>query len=196
MRITGLILAGGQGARMDHADKGLQLFSGKPMVQHVLSRLKPQVDGIIINANRNLDTYRSLGEPVWEDAMPDFAGPLAGLQTGLLHCTTPLLATTPCDAPFLPSDLVARLQAALTTSGADIAVAVCGEGEQRRTHPVFSLLKATLLPHLTTFLGDGGRKVSAWQACHKVIDVQFDDAAAFRNINTLDDLQRFEATPI
>ncbi len=193
MTITGLILAGGRGTRMEHADKGLQAFSGMPLVQHVLTRLKPQVDQLIINANRNLDSYQRFEEAVWSDTMPDFAGPLAGLQTGLLHCSTPLLASTPCDSPFLPLDLVERLHAALIEADAEVAVAATGHGEERRNHPVFCLMKTALLPHLTAYLLGGGRKVSAWQASHKMIEVHFNDEMAFRNINSHDDLHRFEA---
>jgi molybdopterin-guanine dinucleotide biosynthesis protein A len=193
MTITGLILAGGRGTRMEHADKGLQAFAGMPLVQHVLSRLKPQVDQLIINANRNLDRYQQFEEPVWPDTMPDFAGPLAGLQTGLLHCSTPLLASVPCDSPFLPLDLVERLHATLIATDAELAVATTGNGDDRRTHPVFCLMKTALLPHLTSYLQGGGRKVSAWQATRKTVEVHFDDEMAFRNINSHDDLHRFEA---
>jgi molybdopterin-guanine dinucleotide biosynthesis protein A len=194
MTITGLILAGGRGTRMEHADKGLQAFTGMPLVQHVLTRLKPQVNQLIINANRNLDRYQRFEEPVWSDTMPDFAGPLAGLQTGLLHCSTPLLASVPCDSPFLPLDLVECLHAALIASDAELAVVATGNGDERRSHPVFCLMKTTLLPHLTAYLLNGGRKVSTWQATRKMIEVHFDDETAFRNINSHDDLHRFEAT--
>jgi molybdopterin-guanine dinucleotide biosynthesis protein A len=195
MEMTGLILAGGRCTRMEQTDKGLEPFSGQPMVQHVLTRLRPQVDQVFINANRNIDAYKRFGEPVYPDTLPDFAGPLAGLQTGLMHCTTPLLICAPCDSPFLPLDLVARLHAALTVADADLAVASCGIGTERRTHPVFCLLKTALLPDLTAYLQEGGRKVSAWQATHNMVEVHFEDDAAFRNINSRDDLHRFEATP-
>ena len=196
MTITGLILAGGRGTRMEQADKGLQEFAGKPLVQHVLSRLKPQVDQLAINANRNIDTYERIAQPVWQDTMPDFAGPLAGLQAGMQHCSTPLLISVPCDSPFLPLDLVARMHAALIAADAELAVATtgAGNGDQRRTHPVFCLLKTALLPYLTNYLQDGGRKVSAWQSTRKFVEVHFTDDAAFRNINSRDDLHRFEAT--
>jgi len=193
--ITGLILAGGRGTRMEHADKGLQALAGIPLVQHVFNRLQPQVNQVIINANRNLDLYRRFGVPVCPDNMPDFAGPLAGLQCGLSHCATPLLVSVPCDSPFVPLDLVARLHAALTGAGAELAVAVTGGGEGRRTHPVFCLLKTVLLPDLTAYLQGGGRKVSAWQETRKLVEVHFKDEAAFRNINSRDDLSKFEAAP-
>lgn len=188
MNITGLILAGGRGSRMGSIDKGLVPLAGKPMVQHVIARLQPQVQHLLINANQNHDAYAAFGAPVWPDAIPDFAGPLAGLQTGLMHCATPYLVTAPCDSPFLPTDLVARLAQALQAQDADLAVAVTGEGETRQPHPVFCLAKASLLPHLTAFLEGGGRKVDRWYATLRVAEVHFPDEAAFRNINTLAEL--------
>lgn len=191
--ITGLILAGGRGSRMGHVDKGLQPFRGMPMALHVMLRLAPQVGELMINANQNLAPYGGFGVAVWPDELAGFAGPLAGLQTGLNHCDTPYLVTAPCDSPFLPTDLVAHLSQALLIENADLAVAVTGEGDARQAHPVFCLLKSTLLPHLTAYLQGGGRKVDAWYATLKVVEVHFDDEAAFRNINTLEDLRKFES---
>jgi molybdopterin-guanine dinucleotide biosynthesis protein A len=191
--ITGLVLAGGRGTRMGSVDKGLQAFRGKPMVAHVIERLAPQVQGLMINANQNLDAYRAFGFPVWPDSVEGFAGPLAGLQAGMAHCATPYLVTAPCDSPFLPDDLVQRLGAALNEAGADVAVAVTGSGASRQPHPVFCLLKCTLLPHLEAYLAQGGRKVDAWYGSLRVAEVEFADEAAFRNINTLEELQRYQA---
>lgn len=193
MNVTGLILAGGQGTRMGSVDKGLQTLAGQPMVQHVIQRLQPQVQQLHINANQNQAVYAEWGFPVWADAMPDFAGPLAGLQTGLMHCTTPYLVTVPCDSPYLPLDLVARLAQALQAQEADLAVAVTGVGVQRQPHPVFCLAKASLLPHLTQYLESGGRKMGAWHATLQVAAVHFEDESAFRNINTLDELQQSQS---
>lgn len=190
-QVTGLILAGGRGSRMGHVDKGLQLFRGAPMAMHVMLRLAPQVGPLLINANRNIGPYEGFGVPVWPDQIPDFAGPLAGLQTGLTHCETPYLVTAPCDSPFLPTDLVARLFAALDDAGAELAVAVTGTGDERRSHPVFCLMQSSLLAHLTAFLQDGGRKIDAWYASLKVVEVPFADESAFRNINTVEELRQF-----
>lgn len=190
--ITGLILAGGRGARMGDVDKGLQSLNGETMVSHVIKRLSPQVGAIIINANRNLETYQQFGVPVYGDELTGFAGPLAGLQAGLLHCQTPYLVTVPCDSPFFPTDLLARLSSALTEQDADLAVAVTGQGENRQPHPVFCLLKTSLLPHLNAFLQSGKRRIDAWYASLKVAEVSFDDEAAFCNINTLEELQQFD----
>ncbi len=191
-QITGVVLAGGRGSRMGGVDKGLQLFRGLPMAQHALMRLTPQVGAMMINANQNLDAYRSFGVPVWPDDMPDFAGPLAGLQTALRHCITPFLVTAPCDSPFLPTDLVTRLAAALKQANAELAVAVTGDASNRQPHPVFCLLQASLLPHLTSYLESGGRKVDRWYGPLKTVDVYFAEEAAFRNINTCDELQQYE----
>ncbi len=190
MSITGLILAGGRGSRMGEVDKGLQVFQQQPMVAHVLARLAPQVDDIIINANRNIDTYQTFGHRVLPDAIDGFAGPLAGLHIGMSHATTPLIATAPCDSPFLPLDLVSRLHTALTSHNADLAVAKTFD----QAHPVFCLTKTALEPHLRAFLESGQRKIDKWYASLKVVEVAFDDnEAAFANINTVDELKSLES---
>lgn len=193
MNITGLVLAGGKGTRMGSVDKGLQPLAGRPMVQHVIERLRPQVQHLHINANQNPAIYADFGLPVWSDAMPDFAGPLAGLQTGLMHCTTPYLVTAPCDSPYLPLDLVQRLAQALQAHDADLAVAVTGQGDSRQPHPVFCLAKVSLLKSLTDYLDGGGRKMETWFATLRRVEVPFADADAFRNINTLDELHQSPA---
>ena len=190
--VTGLILAGGRGTRMGSVDKGLQPFRGKPMALHVLERLQPQVDAMLINANQNQAGYEAFGVPVWPDALAGFAGPLAGLQTGLMHCKTPYLVTAPCDSPLLPTDLVERLAAGLHAAGAEVALAVTGTGATLQPHPVFCLVSIAVLPSLSAYLQAGGRKVDSWFATLAMTRVHFDDEAAFRNINTLDELQRFD----
>jgi molybdopterin molybdotransferase len=190
--ISGLILAGGRGTRMGHVDKGLQPFGGTTMAAHVLARLEPQVATVAINANRNLDTYAAYGAPVWTDDTPDYAGPLAGLQAGLRRCATTYLLTAPCDSPFLPGDLAERLMDGLRAAGADLAVAVTEENGRRQVHPVFCLLKAGLEPVLSAYLDGGGRRMDGWYPQIKVAEVPFDDADAFRNINTLDELRELD----
>ena len=187
--ISGLILAGGRGTRMGHVDKGLQPFGGTTMVAHVLARLEPQVATLAINANRNLDTYAACGVPVWPDDTPDYAGPLAGLQAGLRRCATTYLLTAPCDSPFLPADLAERLEGGLRAIDADLAVAVTEENGRRQVHPVFCLLKSSLEPVLSAYLDGGGRRMDGWYPQIRVTEVLFDDADAFRNINTLDELR-------
>jgi molybdenum cofactor guanylyltransferase len=196
--ITGLILAGGRGSRMGHVDKGLQPFRGAPMVAHVLRRLGAQTGSLAINANQNLDAYAAFGVPVWADELQGFEGPLAGLETGLRRCTTDLLVTAPCDSPFLPDDLVQRLQQAMHDSGADLALAETEEAGDDGTlriqpHPVFVLMKTAALPQLSAYLASGGRRMDGWYPAIKVARVRFDDARAFRNINTLRELQQFES---
>ena len=191
--VTGLVLAGGLGRRMGGVDKGLQLLRGEPMVLHVLRRLAPQVDAMLVNANQNADTYASIATPFAARVVPDivggFAGPLAGLHAGLAAATTPLLVTVPCDSPFLPDDLVARLRAAIDSDGAQIAVAKTGT----QAHPVFALVDVSVRDNLAAFLESGGRKIDAWYAALRLVEVAFDDEAeAFENINTRDELKAFE----
>ena len=181
--ISGIVLAGGLGRRMGGVDKGLQPLRGKAMVEHVLARLAPQVDEIVINANQNLERYSAFGHRVVSDRIGGFAGPLAGLHAGLEVISRPLAVTVPCDSPFLPADLVARLRQHL--GGNDLAVAKTGE----QPHPVFALVKRSVKGNLEAFLAAGGRKIDAWYASLKVVEVSFDDEAeAFRNINTLEEL--------
>lgn len=190
--ITGLVLAGGLGRRMGGIDKGLQAFRGEPMVAQVIRRIAPQVDALIVNANQNIERYAAFGHPVVPDVITGYAGPLAGLHAGLHACRTPLLVTSPCDSPFLPLDLVARLHEALERDGADLAVARTGA----QSHPVFSLVHRHVLPGLTDFLDGGGRKVDLWYSALKVVEVSFDDQPdAFANINTLNELAALSVRP-
>lgn len=188
-QITGVVLAGGRGNRIGGVDKGLQLVQGLPLALHAVLRLRPQVGALMINANRNLDAYAAMGVPVWPDARPDFAGPLAGFLAGLAHCATPYLATVPCDTPRFPQDLVARLALALQHSDAEIAMAATREEGRVRTQPVFCLMQTGLIDSLARFIDDGERKVDRWTARHRCVEVPFDDAPAFFNANTLADLQ-------
>lgn len=184
--VTGVILAGGQGRRMGGVDKGLELLDGQPMVARVLARLAPQVDEVLINANQNLDRYGAFGCRVIPDRVGGFAGPLAGLHRGLAEAAFDLVVTAPCDSPFLPGDLVARLRAPLERAEVDLAVARTGD----QPHPVFCLARRRLLPHLEAYLRDGGRKIDAWYATLNVAEVGFDDQPeAFSNINTREELQ-------
>jgi molybdopterin-guanine dinucleotide biosynthesis protein A len=191
-QITGLVLAGGRGSRMGGVDKGLQLHQGRPLAQHALQRLAPQVGALLINANRNLDTYAAMGAPVCVDALADYPGPLAGLASGLAQCTTSYLVSVPCDSPHFPVDLVARLAAALARDQAQIAMAAAVEDGQLRTQPVFCLLQTSLLPSLLDFLQSGQRKVDRWTGLHRCLIVPFGDAAAFFNANTMEELQQLQ----
>ena len=190
--ITGLVLAGGRGSRMGGVDKGLQAYLGMPLAMHALLRLSPQVGEVMINANRNLAAYESMGAPVWPDALPDYAGPLAGFLTGLEHCATPYLATVPCDSPHFPHDLVARLAERLDADDADIAIAATREDGELRLQPVFCLMKAMVLESLVAFTASGRRKIDAWTATLRHVAVEFDDPRAFVNANTVAELRGLE----
>ena len=187
--VTGVILAGGQGRRMGGVDKGLKRLRGRPMVAWVIERLAPQVDEILVNANQNAAAYAVFGYRVIADDIAGYAGPLAGLQRGLAEAKHDFVATVPCDSPFLPRDLIARLRDALERDAAEIAVARTGE----QPHPVFCLCRKRVLDSLTGFLADGGRKIDAWHARLRAVEVRFDDQpGAFSNINTEEELRAFE----
>ena len=187
--ITGLVLAGGQGSRMGGVDKGLQPFRGEPLALHALRRLQAQTGAAMVSANRNLGAYQAFGAPVWPDEGGE--GPLAGILAGLAHSTTPWLLTVPCDTPFFPADLAARL--ALAAHGADMAIAAAPDGDLQ---PVFCLLRTSLRDDLAACLHQGGRKVRAWMGQHRCATVRFDqpgdDPRAFANANTLAELQALE----
>ncbi|MDP1735656.1 MAG: molybdenum cofactor guanylyltransferase MobA [Sulfuritalea sp.] len=190
--IAGVVLAGGLGRRMGGIDKGLQDLGGRPLVQWVLERLAPQVGTVLINANQNLARYGEFGCPVLPDRIEGFAGPLAGLHAALSHAQNPLLVTVPCDSPFLPADLVTRLRNALEAQDADIAVPRTG----KQMHRAFCLARRELLPKLAAFLDSGERKVGLWHASLNVAEVGFDDQAdAFSNINTPEELAQFGQRP-
>jgi molybdopterin-guanine dinucleotide biosynthesis protein A len=199
--VTALILAGGRGSRMGGIDKGLQNFRGLPLALQTLMRLQMQSqppEEILINANRNLSAYESLGVPVWPDTIDGFAGPLAGFLTGLERCETPLLLTVPCDSPLFPLDLIERLWSAMNEQDADLAMAAAPESDgQVRAQPVFCLLKVSLLESLVSFTHAGGRKIDAWTGQHRCALVPFNEKGdapdAFANANTLQELLQLES---
>ena len=199
--VTGLVLAGGRGARMGGADKGLQNFKGLPLALYTLMRLQmqqgPGLAEILINANRNLSAYEAFGAPVWPDTLDGFAGPLAGFLTGLERCETPWLLTVPCDTPLFPLDLLERLHNALLAENSDMAMAGAFEEDgQLRAQPVFCLMRVEVLESLVAFTHQGGRKIDAWTAQLNTVLVPFntpgDDPRAFFNANTVEQLQSLE----
>ncbi|MDZ7828039.1 MAG: molybdenum cofactor guanylyltransferase MobA [Halofilum sp. (in: g-proteobacteria)] len=182
--VTGVLLAGGRARRMGGQDKGLIELAGRPLAAHALDRLQPQVAEVVLNANRNQSDYARLGVRVVPDSVEGFLGPLAGLLAGMESASTPLVVTAPCDSPFVPADLVERLLDAREASGAQLAVAHDGERQQ----PVFLLAECALAPGLRDWLLEGGRKIDAWFAGHRLVDVPFTDTPdAFININTEDE---------
>ncbi|MCX7897245.1 MAG: molybdenum cofactor guanylyltransferase [Rhodocyclaceae bacterium] len=184
--ITGLILAGGAGLRMGGADKGLLTYQGLPLIEHVIKRLAPQVETLLISANRNHERYARYGYPVLADEIQGFAGPLAGIATGLAACQTEWLAIVPCDVPDLAPDLVARLYEAASLAQGTLAVAVTEAGIQ----PTFSLCHRCELPALRDYFAHGERRLSRWCEMRQAVRVYFPDALAFANLNTPADLAR------
>lgn len=193
--LTGLVLAGGRALRMGGVDKGLQDLRGEALAARAIARLAPQVSEVMVSANRNEAIYRTLAARVLADATDDFPGPLAGMLSGLRAAATPWLVVTPCDAPWLPLDLVQRLADAIASRPGTLAAVVerdQGPALGRRLEPVCCLLSTTLADDLQAYLASGERKVERWLSRH-AMPVAFDrpgDAAAFANFNTLDDLQR------
>lgn len=186
--VTGIILAGGLGSRMGRVNKGLQILHGEPMVMHILRILSPQVANLMINANHDLNDYEQFNQVIHSDIFPDFVGPLAGIHVGLKNCTTQYLLSVPCDAPFLPVDLVKKLALSLENEKADIAIAFTKENDQLAHHPVFCLMNSNLCSHLENFIQQGGRKVRQWQSTLKVANTFFEEAEKFQNINHLEEL--------
>lgn len=197
--ITGLVLAGGRATRFGGADKGLEKFLGQPLAQAALQRLAPQVGPLAISANRHLDEYARFGVPVWSDTLADFPGPLAGMLSGLEHIRTQWLLTVPCDSPRFPPDLVSRLGQAIMRDKSRCAFAAAPDpasGEQR-LHPVFCLLHRSLRASLDACLAAGEHRVMHWLRGqpHSIVtfDLPGDDANAFANTNTPQDLRLLEA---
>lgn len=182
--ITSVILAGGLGTRIGGA-KGLQPLHGRALIGWVLDSVSRQSAEVLINANGVPDAYLCFGYPVIADETPDWPGPLAGLQSALRLARHDWVASVPCDTPFLPDDLIARLYKAVsTTTTMDAAVAVVAGKRQ----PTIALYRKNVLPKLDAYLNSGGRKVNGWLETLHVSEALIDDAIAFTNINTLDDL--------
>lgn len=185
--ITGVILAGGQSSRMGGKDKGLMTVNGQRLYQRVLDRLATQVDAIIINANRHQQIYRQSGYPVIGDINRDFAGPLAGIYTGLRQAATKWVVFAPCDVPDLPLDLVSRLQQGAGNS----STAYVTDGQ--REHPTLLLAHTRIAPELETYLAQGDRKLLLFLNQIGARPVSFSDQPqAFRNLNTLDDVLQWQ----
>jgi molybdenum cofactor guanylyltransferase len=182
--ITAVILAGGKARRMDGEDKGLIKLNNYPMIDYIINALQPQVDHILINANRNTEEYSNFGLPVYKDMLGDYFGPLVGMATGMDKAETPYIVTAPCDSPFIPDSLVETLLSTLEHDQADISVAHDGT----RMQPVFAMLRCDLLPSLLTYLNEGGRKIDIWYAQHKLALADFSNSQdTFLNLNTPED---------
>ena len=185
--INAVILAGGQGSRLGGLDKGLLELKNRPLIQHVIDRIQPQVANIMISANRNISTYSNFGFEVYEDDIPDFAGPLAGILKALQHCQNEWLLVVPSDSPFIPNDLVQRLSENIQ----DNKIAIPHDGKY--LHPTFALVHKSLTSSLKEFLQQGERKARVWmqQQEHTIVDFS-DQVDAFMNINTENELKNAE----
>lgn len=177
------ILAGGLGTRIGGA-KALQLLQHRPLIAWVHDAMRPQCDEILVSANDNPDDYAQYGNRVIADQVANYAGPLAGLQAAMTQAANEWIASVPCDAPFLPPDLIARLHAALLRGNCEAAVAAAAGNRQ----PAIALYHRSVLPRLNDFLAGGGRKVAIWQDSLQLAEVPFDDVAAFINLNSAQEL--------
>lgn len=187
--VTAVVLAGGQGQRMGGEDKGWVQFNGRPMIHHVLEHITPQVDAVLINANRTREAYESLGFPVVEDLEAGFHGPLMGMLTGLTHAKTDWVLFVPCDTPLLPENIAAKLLTSVQENRVDIAVVHDGE----RLQPVISVVNRRLLPSLQNWLNEGKRKIDRWYMQHAMVVVPFDaPEEVFMNLNTPEEVQALE----
>jgi molybdenum cofactor guanylyltransferase len=179
--VTGVILAGGAGRRLGGLDKGLVCFESRPLVEWVMEAASPQVDGLVLSANRNLEIYAGYGWPVVQDEAPGFQGPLMGILSAMRTAPTPWLLTLPCDDPQPPADLLQRLARARRRLDAETAVAEC----DARVHWLHALLPVALADDLAAFLENGGRKVGEWHSRHRVAYADFSDAqGSFANLNS------------
>ena len=181
MTITGVILAGGRGQRMGGKDKGTVDYNGQPLVQHVIDRLAPQLDQIVISANRNIDFYKQYNYPVLADDMGDYWGPLAGIATAMKFSQCDLLLTVPCDTPNLPKNLLQHMLGVMHEKNSDIVMAQDGD----RLHPVIALVKCSLRDNLLAYLKRGERKVMKWMQSQDWAAADFSDQTdCFVNINS------------
>lgn len=184
--ISAVILAGGLARRMAGRDKGLQLLCGKPLVHHVIERLQPQVSAISINANRNQGDYAQFGFSVFSDELPDFQGPLSGMVTALERAETDFVLFTPCDSPFFPESLLAKLKNTVEIDRTLVAYAC----DEEREHPTFCLISVQLKDKLRAYLASGERRLLQFMRKNGGVSVTFGaNEGKFVNFNTLDDLQ-------
>lgn len=186
--VTAVILAGGQSRRMGGEDKGLKIVAGKPLVEHVIERLSPQINNILISANRHIDAYQKLGYQVISDEIGDNWGPLAGIYSAMIHTTSPYLLSVPCDTPLLPNDLVSRMNQEI--SAAEVCIASDGE----RLQPVIALIATGLKDQLRESLMAGDRKVEAWMLARQHAIAKYSDTTVFLNANSSEDIMNIEKT--
>lgn len=195
--VVGVVLAGGLARRMGGGDKCLLELGGRTILDHIVDRLSPQVESIVLNVNGDVTRFQSFGLPLAPDVVGGFSGPLAGVLTGMDWAAhhnpdAAWIATVPGDGPFLPQDLVSRFRAAVEREAADMAVA-CSGG---RAQPVVGLWPVRLRDELRKALVDEDiRKVDRWTARYTVAQVQFEatEIDPFFNANRPEDLAKAEA---
>jgi len=188
--VTGVILAGGLARRMNHQDKGLLPYHGRPLVSYAIAAMSPVVGRLLINANRNHEQYRQFGLPVIADQTDSFDGPLAGISAAMHDAETGVLLVMPCDCPLATSGHLQKLLTAREEQDADIAVAFDGE----RLHPVFLAVKTALQAGLGEYLSGGGRKVEDWLKQYNTVKADFSrQPELFVNLNTMAELTSLES---
>ena len=195
-KIAGLLLAGGQSRRWGGGDKCLLRLAGRPILDHIIARVRPQVGPMVLNANGDPARFAGFALPVAPDVVGGFAGPLAGVLTGLEWARQNApgcewVASFACDAPFVPTDLVARLIRAVADEGADMACAV----SDARDQPVFGLWPVRLTGELRrAIVGEDLHKVDVWSGRYRLARAVFtvDPVDPFFNLNSPEDILRAE----
>jgi molybdenum cofactor guanylyltransferase len=203
VNILGLLLAGGQSRRMGGGDKALRVLGGRPLLQRVVDRMRPQVAALVLNANGDPARFAGFGLPVVADSIPDFAGPLAGILAGLDWAAEhrpdcPVIASVATDAPFLPENLVSNLHEGMTAEGAELACAASAG----QPHPVIGLWPVRLRDELRhALVEEGVRKVDVWTSRYRLATVPFPELSLgdgfaidpFFNANRPEDFDRAAA---
>lgn len=195
--ITGVILAGGQGRRLGGRDKGLMPVAGRPLIERNLACLIPQVEQVMINANRNVSEYTRYGYPVLSDTLDGHQGPLAGILSALGAAKTEYVLCVPCDAAWLPPDLASRMLDSLTSGKGK----VCAVHDGAWLHPVCAMIPRSLLSDLRQWLANDRREVAGWLQKHGLATVRYPDwPSVYWSINTPDDLtsveRRLQTSPV
>lgn len=180
-KISCLILAGGEGKRVDGRDKGLINYQDKTLIQHAIDVIEPQTDEIVISANRNIGTYQNYGYEVITDSAAEYRGPLAGIAAALPHCKNNWVLIVPCDMPFLPSDFVEKLLSKLSDNN------ICIAESEGRFQLAF-LINKNLLPTILQALDNNQLRLMQWVKAQKLTTCHFTETRYFTNFNQTKDL--------
>jgi len=179
-QVSCIILAGGEGKRVGGVDKGLLEYKGKPLIEHVIEKVSPQVDDIVISANRNTKRYEVYSQIVIIDESEKYLGPLAGIDAALSHCRHDRALVVACDTPFLPSDIIDNFLSSET--GAPLHIASTNKKLQ-----LVMLIHKNLHDSITHSLSDGQLRLIQWAKSQQPEIVEFEDDSAFKNFNYTDD---------